>query len=97
MSIGSAALGRRRPEDRRNGGPDGGQVTGSGPGGRITRDDLASKLRSISGQAAPQVEISRSAGAWAVAAAVGIGIVGAYLWGRHRGKRTRALIEIRRV
>ena len=70
---------------------------GSGPDGRITRDDIAAKLRSITGQAESQVEASKAMVTWAIAAAVGVGILSAYLLGRRRGRRGRSVIEIKRI
>ncbi len=70
---------------------------GSGPDGRITRDDIAAKLHTITGEAESQMEASKAMATWAIAAAVGLGILGAYLLGRRRGRKGRAVIEIKRV
>jgi len=71
--------------------------SGSGPNGKITRDDIASKLRDISGQTTEKVEATKAAATWAIGAAVGAAVLAAYLLGRRKGRKGRSVIEIRRV
>lgn len=64
---------------------------------RITPDDIKSKLGEIQGEATQQVEGAKSQ---LVAVAAGVGLVVlilAFLLGRRAGKRTSAVIEVRRV
>ncbi|MHB8593090.1 MAG: hypothetical protein ACYDB3_01980 [Acidimicrobiales bacterium] len=64
---------------------------------KITRDDLESKLRQISGDLDDQVEAARpKLLVGAVAGMVLVAVV-AYFSGRRRGRRRSAVVEIRRV
>ena len=65
--------------------------------GRITRDDIEARLRSIQGDAEAVEEEARDYVALAVAAVVVTVIVGAFLLGRRRGRDRRAIVEIRRI
>jgi len=63
----------------------------------ITRDDIEAKLRQVAGDVDDQVEVARPAiVTGAVVAVVAVGVL-AYLWGRHRGRRRSAVVEIRRL
>ncbi|HMK99535.1 MAG TPA: hypothetical protein VK428_05050 [Acidimicrobiales bacterium] len=63
----------------------------------ITRDDIEAKLRQVAGDVDDQVEAARPAiVTGAVVAVVAVGVL-AYLWGRHRGRRRSAVVEIRRL
>lgn len=77
--------------------PANGKARGSGPDGRITRDDIAAKLRSLSPGTGGTPTVARGAKTWAMAALVGAVVVGAYVAGRRRGRRGRAVIEITRI
>ena len=63
----------------------------------VTRDDIEAKLREIRGEVDTAGESARQyaliAGAVAAVAIVGI----AFALGKRRGKRTRTVVEIRRV
>ena len=64
---------------------------------KITRDDIEAKLRQVAGDVDDQVEAARPAiVTGAVVAVVAVGVL-AYLWGRHRGRRRSAVVEIRRL
>ena len=64
---------------------------------RVTRDDIEAKLREMAGEVDDRVEAARpTILVGAVAAVVIVGAV-AYLWGRRRGRRRSALVEIRRL
>jgi len=64
---------------------------------RVTRADIEAKLAEIRGEMEAEGEKAKGV-ALAVGAAVVVSVVvGAFLWGRRRGKRDRALIEIRRI
>lgn len=76
---------------------DGATPTGTGPGGKITIDDIEAKLREVQGKATETGEDAKNM-AIAVGAAVVVGLVGAaFLLGRRRGKRKSTIVEVRRV
>ncbi|MFP3900499.1 MAG: hypothetical protein ACLFXM_06565 [Acidimicrobiia bacterium] len=64
---------------------------------RITRDDLAAKLRELEGGAREQAESAR--GTIVAAGVVGIVVLllVAFLLGRRAGKQRSTIVEIRRV
>lgn len=65
--------------------------------GRITRDDIESKLRELRGQAE---DVGNASKGYAVAAGVAVltlVVGGAYLLGRRKGKKRATIVEIRRV
>jgi hypothetical protein len=65
--------------------------------GRITVDQIESKLRDITSPVEERVDQARSM-APVIAVAVGAAIVlAAYVLGRRRGKRRTPVIEIRRI
>ncbi|HAM03009.1 MAG TPA: hypothetical protein DCQ30_12410 [Acidimicrobiaceae bacterium] len=65
--------------------------------GRITRDDIEAKLRALAGDVDDRVEAARpQLLVGAVAAVVAVGVL-SYLWGRRRGRRRAAWVEIRRL
>jgi hypothetical protein len=64
--------------------------------GRITPDDIKSKLTEIQGEATQQVESAKNQ---LIAAGVLLGVlllIVAFLLGRRGGKRSSAIIEVRR-
>ena len=65
--------------------------------GKITRDDIAAKLREVIGGAQDSVEVGRSLGKVALVAGAGALVIGAYLLGRRRGRGRQAIIEIKRI
>ncbi|HEY6532950.1 MAG TPA: hypothetical protein VIY72_11630 [Acidimicrobiales bacterium] len=68
-----------------------------GTTGRITPDDIESKFREIQGEV---VEVEHEAldyAAIAVAAVAVTIVVVAFLLGSRRGKKRRAIVEIRRI
>jgi hypothetical protein len=63
----------------------------------ITRDDIEAKLREMAGDVDDRVEAAKpTILVGAVASVVLVGVV-AYLWGRRRGRRRSAVVEIRRL
>jgi len=63
----------------------------------ISRDDLEAKFRELQGEVEIIGEEARSYGI-ILAVAVGVAIVGvAWLAGRHRGRRNRTIVEVRRI
>jgi hypothetical protein len=65
--------------------------------GRITRDDIESKLRELRGEVQDVGNASKvyvlAAGVVALSAVV----AGAYLLGRRKGRRRSTIVEVRRV
>lgn len=74
-----------------------GTRSSSSPPGRISRDDIEAKLRQLAGDADDRVEAARpQLLVGAVAAVVAVGVL-SYLWGRRRGRKRAAWVEIRRL
>jgi hypothetical protein len=69
-------------------------TTGTGP---ITRDDIEAKFREIQGEAEAVETEARDYVALAVAAVAVTVVVAAFLLGSRRGKKRRAIVEIRRI
>lgn len=67
------------------------------PGAGVTRSDIEAKLAEIRGQFEEGAERAKGVGLAVGAAAVAVVVLGAYLWGRRRGRKRRAVIEIKRV
>ena len=65
--------------------------------GHITRDDIESKLRQISGEVADVGTASKSYVLMAGAVAGVAIIAGAYLLGRRKGKKRTTVVEVRRL
>jgi hypothetical protein len=65
--------------------------------GPITRDDIEARFRALQGDAEAVEEEARDYVALAVAAVAVVIVVGAFLVGRRRGSRQRAVVEIRRI
>jgi hypothetical protein len=73
-----------------------GPTKGSGPGGRVTRDDLQSKLGEIRGDVEDTVDHAKPMATYiAVGAAVAVVVV-VFMLGRSRGRRKSTFVEIRR-
>lgn len=66
------------------------------PAGRITRQDIESKLRQIRGDVDTVQEQAKGAGMMAAAAAVVVVVAVAYFLGKKRGKRKSTVVEVRR-
>ncbi|MGH9016560.1 MAG: hypothetical protein ACRDY1_02315 [Acidimicrobiales bacterium] len=64
---------------------------------RITRADLEAKLRAVSGEATDSVEAVKPQVYGTAAAGLILVVVVAYLFGRRRGRKRSAVVEIRRV
>jgi hypothetical protein len=64
---------------------------------RITREDIETKLRQLKGEGEEVIEANRSRGI-VVAIVAGLGVIAlAYFFGRRRGKKKSAIVEIRRL
>ncbi|HEX7167678.1 MAG TPA: hypothetical protein VF230_11925 [Acidimicrobiales bacterium] len=65
--------------------------------GRVSRDDIETKLREIRGEVDSSAQAAKPA-ALAVAAVAAIVVFGAaYMLGRRKGKKKSTVVEIRRV
>lgn len=64
--------------------------------GRITPDDIKSKLHDIQGEATQQVEDAKSQILTAVSIAGLVALIVVFLLGKRSGKRSSAVIEVRR-
>jgi hypothetical protein len=64
---------------------------------RITRDDIETKFRELQGEVDVVTDDVRSYAATAGAVAVVVVVVIAFWLGRHRGRRTQTVVEIRRL
>ncbi|HEY7947112.1 MAG TPA: hypothetical protein VID75_05525 [Acidimicrobiales bacterium] len=64
---------------------------------RITRGDLEAKLREVTGEATESVEAVRPQLIGSAVGALLLAVIVAYLFGRRRGRKRSAVVEIRRV
>ena len=64
---------------------------------RITRGDLETKLREVSGDVGDTVDAAKPQLVGGAAAGLLLAVVVAYLLGRRRGRKRSAVVEIRRV
>ncbi len=64
---------------------------------RITRTDIEEKLRQFAGPVEEGVDRAKSVGAAAAVAVGAVLVIGAYLFGRRRGKKRVPVVEIRRI
>ena len=70
---------------------------GTGPDGRITRDDIEAKFRGIQGEV-DQVEQEAINYASIAAAAIVVTAVVVIFWlGKRKGKHSRTVVEVRRL
>ncbi|MEX2256065.1 MAG: hypothetical protein WEC34_11560 [Acidimicrobiia bacterium] len=63
----------------------------------VTRSDIEAKLREIQGGTEAGADAAKGAGMAAGIAFVVLALVIAYLLGRHKGKKRRSVVEIRRI
>ncbi|HLG01177.1 MAG TPA: hypothetical protein VI916_11945 [Acidimicrobiia bacterium] len=63
----------------------------------VTRADIEAKLSEIRGSVGDGAERAKGVGIAVGVAVVTAAVVGAYLLGRRRGRKRRAVIEIQRV
>jgi len=64
---------------------------------RVSRDDIESKFRELQGEVDIVGDDIRSYAATVGAVVVVVVVVAAFWLGRRRGKKTRTIVEIRRV
>ena len=63
----------------------------------VTRADIEAKLREIQGGTEAGADAAKGAGMAAGVALLLLAVVVAYLLGRHKGRKRRAVVEIRRI
>ena len=66
------------------------------PAGRITRQDIETKLRQLRGDVDTAGEAAKGIGTIAAGVAVVVVIAVAYFVGKKRGKRSSTVVEVRR-
>jgi hypothetical protein len=64
---------------------------------KITRNDLETKLRQVTGDVGDTVEAAKPTLFGGAAAGLLLTVIVAYLLGRRRGRKRSAIVEIRRV
>jgi pyruvate/2-oxoglutarate dehydrogenase complex dihydrolipoamide acyltransferase (E2) component len=74
-----------------------GRLTGSGPDGRITAEDIRRKAQELVAGVEGQVSSRMPLLTYAAAGAVAAALVAAFLLGRRSGRRRSTVVEIRRV
>ena len=71
-------------------------VTGSGPGGRITPDDIRAKAQELAGGVDSKVEPARPLLMYAAVGGAVLFALAAFWLGRRSGRRRSTVVEIRR-
>jgi hypothetical protein len=74
-----------------------GEVTGSGPRGRVEIGDIQAKLAEIRGDVDQTVEQAKPVGLYVVVGGALLVIILAFLLGRSRGRRKDTWVEVRRL
>ncbi len=69
---------------------------GSGPGGRITPEDIRAKAEELAGGVDEQIQAKRSLLTYAAAGAAVVVVLAAFWLGRRSGRRRSTVVEIRR-
>ena len=71
-------------------------VTGSGPGGHITPDDIRAKAQELAGGVENQVQAARPLLMYAAVGGALLVTLAAFWLGRRSGRRRSTVVEIRR-
>jgi hypothetical protein len=74
-----------------------GEVTGSGPGGKVEIGDIQAKLAEIRGDVDQTVERAKPVGLYVAVGGALLVIILVFLLGRSRGRRKDTWVEIRRL
>ncbi len=74
----------------------GAKATGTGPGGRITPEDIRRKADELAGGVREQVDAARPVVNYVAIAGGALVLVAAFLLGRRSGRRRSTIVEIRR-
>lgn len=72
-------------------------TAGTGPGGRITRDDLEARFRGIQGEVETVEQEAMNYASIAAAAIVVTAVVVVFWLGKRKGKHSRTVVEVRRL
>ena len=64
--------------------------------GRVTRQDIETKLREIRGDVDTAEEAAKGVGTLAAGVAVVVVVIAVYLLGKQRGRRKSTVVEVRR-
>lgn len=64
--------------------------------GKITREDLEAKFRELTGDVDEKAEEARSTAITVGAVVAAAVIVGVFLYGRRRGRKSTTIVEVRR-
>jgi NaMN:DMB phosphoribosyltransferase len=72
------------------------EVTGSGPDGRITPDDIRAKAQEVAGGVEHQVQSARPLLMYAAVGGAVLVTLAAFWLGRRSGRRRSTVVEIRR-
>jgi len=70
---------------------------GTGPDGRITKDDIEARFRSIQGEVETVEEEALNYASIAAAAVVVTVVVVIFWLGKRKGKHSRTVVEVRRL
>lgn len=81
---------------RRGRGGEGAAPAGSGPGGRITPDDIRGKLEELAGGVEAKAQAARPLLTYAAVGGVVLVALAAFWLGRRSGRRRSTVVEIRR-
>jgi len=72
-------------------------MTSVDPGRPITRDDIQAKLRQIQHSGDAAADAAKGVGLAGILSGGVLVVSVAYLLGRHRGRKRRTVVEIRRI
>ena len=64
--------------------------------GKITRDDIESKFRELTGEADDKAEAAKATAVTVGAVVAAAVILGVFLFGRSRGRKKTTIVEVRR-
>lgn len=70
--------------------------TDSSPNGKITLQDIETKLRQIRGDVDTAEEAAKGVGTIVAGAAAVVLVAAVFLFGKRRGKRSSTIVEVRR-
>jgi len=74
----------------------GGRPEGSGPGGRITPEDIRASAEELAGGVGDQVQAKLPARAYLLAGGAALLVLASFYLGRRSGRRRSTVVEIRR-
>ena len=70
--------------------------TATSPNGRVSRQDIETKLREIRSDVDTAEEAAKGVGTLMAGAVVVVVVIAVYFFGRKRGKRASTVVEVRR-